>query len=346
MRPMRKDVMALILILPSLISSFVPVQGTAIIYEQMDGSLEDITLQDDAFHGHENHPFIEWWYFDAKLDNGYTFVFGIQVINIFGKGMVTTRLTLYDDSDVIIKYDERYPLSALVASSHIPSIAIAGKQLIIGSYDAQNNSFLYTLTVEIPEGSFSLRFIGCTQGWKKQQQSGDWWAVILPRAHVTGSIFLGGNELSITGIGYHDHNWGINPLVVLRFGWLWGTCFSPHYTITWAEMRTTRLITHPVLVLNENDAGYLNIPSETIWFSSGNTQFDHLRRVPWFFNIEAMTQDVFLVVNMEVISVDYTTFFGFIGYWRYHVKYTGTIFKDGRMETIEGISLMEYIRFR
>ncbi len=346
MRPMRKDVIALILIFPSLISSVVNVQGSAVIYGSMDGSLQDITLQDDAFHGNGNYPFIEWWYFDAKLDNGYTVVLGIQVINIFGNGMVTTRLSLYDDSDIIIKYDERYPLSALVASSQIPSVAIAGKQLILGSYDPQNNSFLYTLTIEIPEGSFSLQFIGCTQGWKKQQQSGDWWAVILPRAHVTGVIHHGDEEISVTGIGYHDHNWGVNPLIVLRFGWLWGTCFSTNYTITWAEMYNTRLLTHPILIINENDAGYLNIPSETIWFSSGNKQIDHLRRVPWFFNIETMTQDVFLVVNMEVKSVDYTSFFGFIGYWRYHIKCTGTIFKDGRMEPIEGMSLMEYIRFR
>lgn len=346
MRPMRKAFMALIFILPALFSSLILVQGNALIYEQADGSLEDITLQDDAFHGNGIRPFIEWWYFDAKLDNGYTFVFGIQVLDIFGKGIVTIRLTLYDDGVAIIKSDERFPLSDLVASSQIPSVAIAGKQLILGTYDTQNNSFLYTITAEVPEGSFSLRFVGCTKGWKQQQQSGDWWVVVLPRATVTGVISLGGEEHDVTGVGYHDHNWGVDPLIVLRFGWFWGTCVTSHYTITWADLCTTRMTQHPILVINQNDAGYLNIPSETIWFSAENLQFDHLRRIPWFFNIEAMTQDVFLVVNMEVTSIDYTSFFGFINYWRYHVKCTGTLLRDGQMETVEGVSLMEYIRFR
>lgn len=345
MRPMRNIFMALILLVP-LASSFMSAEGTALIYEPVDGSLEDITLQDDGFHGNGNRPFIEWWYFDAKLDQGYTFVLGIQVLDVFCKGIVTIRLTLYDDEVVIIKNEERYPLNALDASSQIPSVSIAGKQLIFGTYDTQNNSFIYTVTAEVPEGTFSLRFVGCSKGWKMHQHSGDWWAVVLPRATVSGSINLAGEELNITGVGYHDHNWGVDPLIVLRFGWFWGTCISSHYTITWAEICTTRMIHYPILVLNENEAGYLNIPSETLWFSTENIQFDHLRRVPWFFNIEAMTEDVFLVVNMEVTSIDYTNFFGFISYWRYHVKCTGTIFRDGHMETVEGVSLMEYIRFR
>jgi hypothetical protein len=313
---------------------------------QVDASVQDIILRDDAFHGRGKFPFIEWWYFDAKFDNGYTVTVGIQILNILAKGIVNTRLTIYNQGVVVLKNYEKHSFRDLSASTETPSVNVAGKQLIVGMYDTLSDCFVYDVTVSTSDGAVSLHFVGCTRGWKRQQQTGDWWAVVLPRANVTGTISIGDMTMNVTGTGYHDHNWGIGPRIVLRFGGVWGTCSSSNYSVTWAEVSTTRHTQHPIMVVNKKDGGYLDIPSEMIWFSAKNICIDHFKCVPRFFNIETMTDKVFLVINMEVISVDHTKFLGFIDYWRYHVKCTGTIIADGHMETVDGVSIMEYLRFR
>jgi hypothetical protein len=337
-------------VLPVILFWIILCSGTTIssnaALAHVDLSAQDITLRDDAFHGRGELPFIEWWYFDAKLDNGYTLTVGVQILNILAKGIVTIRLTIYDQGSVVLKNFEKHSFRDLFTSSETPSVAIAGKQLIVGTYDTLSDCFVYDVTVNTSDGGVALHFVGCTKGWKRQQQTGDWWAVVLPRANVTGTITIGDLKMNVTGTGYHDHNWGIGPRTVFRFGWFWGTCSSSNYSVTWAEVSTTRYTGNPIIVVNKKDGGYLDIPSETIWFSAKNICIDHFRFVPRFFNIETMTDKVFLVINMEVISVDHTKFLGFIDYWRYHVKCTGTIIADNHMEAVDRISIMEYLRFR
>jgi len=310
-----------------------------------DSSIQDITLQDDAFHGRRYLPFIEWWYFDAKFENGYTVAFSVQAIDLIVKEMVSTRLSIYNQGIVVLKSYEKYSLKEFSASPDIPLITIAGKQLMSGMYDASHDCFVYNLTIEVPGGSLSLEFVGCTKGWKLRQQTHDWWGVILPRANVTGTITLDSMKINVTGIGYHDHNWHVSPRIVSKFGWIWGTCHSENYTITWAEVYSTRLTSRPILVINEKDGGYLDIPSNAIWFSTKKTKIDHLKFIPWLLNVETTSEKVLLMINMEVTSMDYTKFLGFIDYWRYHISYTGTIITDCHVETVEGISIMECLRF-
>jgi len=346
MTSMRRMVGILSVVLFCVLLSTLPTSGAQIAHDNHMTSIEDITLRDDAFHGRGALPFIEWWYFDAKLNNGYSLVLGVQVLNIFARGIVTTRLTLYQQGDVIMKSYEKYFLRDFSASADIPSVFVEGDQIILGTYNSSNDRFVYNVTLKTPEGAISLQFVGLTKGWKRQQQTGDWWAVVLPRANVTGTITRNDVTMNVAGTGYHDHNWGIGPRIALHFGWFWGTCSSSTYTVTWAEIRTTRMTGVPIMVVNTLEEGYLEIPSEAIWFSTDNFSFDHFKRVPWFFNIETVTEHVFLVIDMEVIYVDHTEMLGFINYWRYHVRCTGTIVVDGHMETVEGISIMEYLRFR
>ncbi|MBN1861120.1 MAG: hypothetical protein JW840_06635 [Candidatus Thermoplasmatota archaeon] len=346
MIPMRRAVVLLTIFLFCSFS-FRGFAASTTHYEiHADSSLQDISLQDDAFHGRGRRPFIEWWYFDAKFENDYTVTFGIQVVEMIAFDIVTVRLTIYNQGEVILKKIEKSSLNEFVASSSVPCVAIGGQQLIVGSYEKDTDRFIYNVTYESSEGSISLQFIGYMNGWKRQQQAGDWWAVIFPRADVTGTISIGSTKMQVTGTGYHDHNWHVRPHIVLNYGWLWGTCHSSTYTVTWAEICRTRMTTYPQMVINGKDGTVLDIPSETIWFSQKDTHIDHLRLIPWFFNIETMTEKVFLVINMKVVAVDYTELLGFISYWRYHIQCSGTIVLNGHMETVEGISIMEYLRFR
>jgi predicted secreted hydrolase len=169
---------------------------------------------------------------------------------------------------------------------------------------------------------------------------------MLPRATLNGTLTIGGTTMNVTGTGYHDHTWGVRPRVALNYGWFWGTFTSANYSATWAMTYPTRLSRHPMMVVSEKNGGYLDIPPETIWFSAKQRRLDHLRVIPMYFNTETMTETVFLTVNMQVMSVDHARFLGVIQYWRYHVKCTGSIMMNGQMETVEGVFIAEYLRFR
>lgn len=342
--PMRRLVTVLIITLFLIVPGSGAVMSTKM--KPMFSTLQDVTLRDDAFHGPGKLPNAEWWYFDAVFDNGYSMTLGVRVFSVFGRGDVNTRLDIYHQGTPVVESKKTSSMKELYASTEIPLVVVAGKELILGSFDPVSGRFSYNVSYEASQGAVSLHFVGCTQGWKRQQQAGDWWAVVLPCATVTGTITIGGTSMNVTGTGYHDHNWDVHPLIALNYGWFWGTFESADYSVTWAMVYPTRLTRHSMMVVNEKDGGYLDIPPKTIWFSTKQARLDHFRLIPMFLNTETMTGKVFLTVNMRVTSVDHARFLGVIQYWRFHVNCTGTIMMNGHMETVNGVFIAEYLRFR
>lgn len=307
---------------------------------------QNIVIKDDAYHGGKLLPFTEWWYFDTIFDNGYSAQMSVRIISGFGKGFVFERLDLYKNGTLVIHDSTSYHLREFSASSEIPNVQIQGKTIIFGYCDNTTGDFIYNVSFDFPSSSAELHFVGCTKGWKGQHSSGDWWAVILPRAIVTGTITIDNMTLNVTGTGYHDHNWNVNGRVCFQFGWFWGKFNSNEYSAVWSAVLSTRFTFQPIMVVNKKNEGYIAIPSETICFSAENIQLDHLMFIPYLLNIEINTEAVFLEIYMKVIDVDYDRFMGFMSYWRYHVKCSGTFIVDGYVETVDNVFIAEYIRFR
>ena len=308
-------------------------------------SPQNIELGDDAFHGHGILPYTEWWYFDAMFDNGYSAQMSIRIVSVYGKQMAVMRLDFCKNSVFVSHQSQSYYLNEIIASSTVPLVQLQGKAIMVGSYDNRTGNFIYDVSFDFSGNATALRFVGCTKGWKGLLNSGAGWAVILPRADVTGTITVNDTTMNVTGVGYHDHDWNVKSRMAVSFGWFWGKIDSSNFTATWSTILTTRTIVQPIMVVNKKNAGYIAIPSETIWFSAKDLHLDHFMFVPQFFNIETMTDKVFLVVNMEVISVNHERFMGFMNYWRYHVKCSGIFMVDGHAETVDSVFIAEYIRF-
>jgi hypothetical protein len=308
-------------------------------------SPQDIELDDDAFHGHGMLPYTEWWYFDAMFNNGYSAQMSIRIVSIYGKQMAVMRLDFYKNSVFVSHQSQSYYLNEIVVSSTIPLVKLQGKTIMVGSCDNNTGDFIYDVSFDFYGNAAALHFVGCTKGWKGLLNSGSAWAVILPRADVTGTIMVNDTTMNVTGVGYHDHDWNVKSRMVVSFGWFWGKIDSSNFTATWSTILTTRTTEQPIMVVNKKNAGYITIPSETIWFSAKDVHLDHFIFVPHFFNIETMTNKVFLVVNMEVTSINHERFMGFMNYWRYHVKCSGIFMVDGHAETVDGMFIAEYFRF-
>ena len=316
------------------------------IPDNFEFSPEDIKLKDDAFHGANTLHFTEWWYFDAAFDNGYSAQLSVRVLGALNPDIVFSRLDIYRFGSLLYHKQKLHLFNEFYASSTIPVIELDGKQVMKGYIDEITGDWIYDLSFDFDDASADLRFIGNTKGWKGQLHGSDWWGVILPRAQVTGIIKVDNNKIDVTGIGYHDHNWEVTVFAGINFGWFWGKINSDSYTMTWSNVMTTRLTSKPILVINMNDDGYLNINPEDILFTVEDFRFNRGMLVPYSFTLIVQNSQVSLHVEMEVFDVHHDRLMGITNYWRYHVRCTGSIKFASHTETIDEIQIAEFIRFR
>jgi hypothetical protein len=309
-------------------------------------SPQDINLTDDAYHGSKTLQFTEWWYFDAVLNDGYSIQFSVRVLSGLKLSFVFVRFDVYKDGHLQVHKRKMYLLRDIMLSRELPLIKVAGKQIMKGSFDKKTGNFIYDISLETDEVTASLQFIGCTKGWKGQHYEGDWWAVVLPQATVSGKITLHDKEISVQGTGYHDHNWNVQIFALKNEGWFWGRLNSETFSINWAAIMPTPSLVHPLLIINEKNKGYLNIEPKDIHFTPGDLRKENKILIPHAFTLNTESTPAVLQVTMETVDIHYVRIFPFMRYWRYHVKCTGSISSESKKELINNVFIGEFLKIR
>lgn len=306
----------------------------------------DVALNDDAFHNSNELQYTEWWYFDAEFSNNYTMQFSIHVYNIVTISFIAVNYDVYHYGKSISEHRTIYPLSAFNLSSEEPDIFLKDTTLqMVGFLGPQQDKLYYHISYCIENSSMDLYYEGMTEGWKGTTTAGNW-AVMLPKASVTGTLIVNDTRMKVNGLGYHDHNWNVTVSAGLNFGWIWGKTNSGTYTLTWADILTTWFNGNPLLVVNKEFDGYSSIPHENITFSVTEMAFKDGMIIPYGFSLVGETENIAINITISVIDSDHTTILGIINYWRYHVHTQGTIVFHRVRETIDDYDIAEFIRFR
>ena len=189
-----------------------------------------------------------------------------------------------------------------------------------------------------------LQFIGKSKGWKGDLSIGGW-AAILPKAEVGGIINLFGTEFYVKGIGYHDHNWGMNLFDLIHFGWYWGRINTDNLTIVWFVILNSRFDSDNLCVISKDEGDYLNIDPNDIYFNAKDYNLDLIWVVPYSFNLKVDIEDIYLSIVMNTKSID--SDFKINGhYWRYHINCLGNVIINGEIKSISGIQIAEFMRLR
>jgi len=306
----------------------------------------DIELKDDAFHKSRGLHFCEWWYFDAAFDNGFSVQINIRALNVLNRVVFITGVNVYKDGDVVSNSIQRYFRNQIFASTTEPLIRINGKDVMKGYIDEITGDWTYLLNLELKDISVDFTFVGKTKGWKGLTPGIGWWAVVLPRAEVTGTLTMNGIEMDASGNGYHDHNWDVKIAAGANFGWYWGKIDSSTYTITWSDVKMTRISEDPFIVINKKDGEYINIPSSSIKLVPTDLRFSNGKFIPNSFRLIVDYKDVHLNIDMEVLGTHHFRKFGFINYWRYQLHCSGYITIDRQTEIIDQNNMAEFLRFR
>ena len=82
------------------------------------------------------------------------------------------------------------------------------------------------------------------------------WLAAVPSGKISGNIIIDNENKSISGSGYHDHNWGNIPLQRLFKSWTWFRGKAGPYTVIVAELNTVNNrggFDIPILFVGKNE---------------------------------------------------------------------------------------------
>jgi hypothetical protein len=220
-----------------------------------DGQIKPITPKDDALHiDMKGKGTREWWYFDARLDNGYTVV-GFFRAKHERTGKTGVEITIYKPDGEKIQNVIDYSHSDLSASRDIPDVKIGNNYIKV---DFSNKELpIYEIFIDEGEYGLHLKYTATVHGWKpgngyiefgKSNHFG--WIIALPRANVEGTIKVNNETIEVKGIGYHDHNWlNFNFAMIIDY-WYWGRIYSENFTVIFAYIKCNkRMDNYPIQVL-------------------------------------------------------------------------------------------------
>ena len=308
---------------------------------------EDIKLEDDAFHNFNDFNCVEWWYFDANLNDGYSIQIILYVFAIINYKIALTSYKIFKDGVLVCNKEKFYLKNNFYLSTKTPIFIVDEKTVMRGYIDKLTGKWIYDLNLEIDDSKIDLRFIGKTKGFKGKLNIGSW-AVILPNADVNGKITIKNLCSEVYGYGYHDHNWDMKIKVLRYFGWYWGRIIFSNYSLVFYNIMYNRFCYSQMALVISNESSYIAVKPEDIYFIPRNFQFKNFRLIPHRFEIIGKTKNMLLQLNLTALYLHHgARTYGIRNYWMYFVKTDGHLFVNSeKYYLIYGNQIAELWRFR
>jgi len=198
------------------------------------------TAADDAQHSKAGQIY-EWWYLDVAFENGYSMSTSWQMVtqDFIGKDRPVrlVQFAIYDPSGKKTSVDVGFKPEEAIVSTDTCDVKM-GNNRLWGSYPKWELSFKQDdlggrLTFESLAEGFKTPPDGVVY-FSREPEKYIGWVIAQPRAKVTGTLVLNGKEIAVSGIGYHDLNWGNCALTEMYKYWYWGRMYLPGYTFIYS----------------------------------------------------------------------------------------------------------------
>jgi len=200
------------------------------------------SVLDPSENGDHYQPepsFFEWWYFDVALGDG-SYLVAILHSSLYNAidHKPTLDLRYYPRAGAPITAIGRYERTSYRAESDRCCVRIGYSQAV-------HEGNCYRLELHQEPIHAELTFRPTLPGWKAgtghlfadptTNRFFDW-VVPLPRAYVEGTLAVDGRQETISGEGYHDHNWGNLYLPTAFRGWTWGRVLADNWTLIFGDV--------------------------------------------------------------------------------------------------------------
>ncbi len=218
--------------LPPPVKAFASESAQA--YEALGLSPSVIAPWEDGMRTDGARGTYEWWYFDFTFSDGTTLVIGFYTKNIINPDAPL-------DPTVTLARDR--PDGTTVHRSHTapPGDFFAAKdrcEVKIGASTVSGDLHDYALHVQIDDVQADLTLHGTVPPWRPGtghlffgQDRYFAWLPSVPQGTVSGTVAVAGQSRDVSGVGYHDHNWGNASMADLIHHWYWGRAQVGPYTV-------------------------------------------------------------------------------------------------------------------
>jgi len=256
-----------------------------------------VSKWEDGLRTTGNKNEFEWWYFDAKLDNGALFVcYFYKVHFLIDQYFIGMNYKSADTGEIfLMKYFDKEDVSFLEDSCNVRM----GDNYFIGNL----KSYKISLSPEDFDGfGININLTSKLNPYRPQdgiiRAENDYfaWLASVPDGNANVKLNINGKETEINGSGYHDHNWGNTPLQKLFDGWIWFRGKTDKHTVIAAELFTSEQrggYDIPILyIANEDDGVIVNRFGENGLFTKYSQKIKNIynkKNEPYFSTIDMLT---------------------------------------------------------
>ncbi len=224
----------------------------------------------------------EWWYFDAMSENGYSIVVifyegnpfsrkYIQAVQkdeaISGHHFPAISISLYKNGKPIFYSFEEVNLHQAFFSETVPMAKVGNNRFEQMGSDTAQQKLTYQLNLDqkLPNGdrlTGELQFFSSLNaglnGFEGEQTGTDshLWNLVQPRCEVTGRLQIEGyaeETIDFKGVGYHDHNTGLEPMKEQFDEWYWGRFHFENFTVIFYLMQENGVWDKRVWLIPDRD---------------------------------------------------------------------------------------------
>ncbi|MCU1396405.1 MAG: hypothetical protein JWM34_4833 [Ilumatobacteraceae bacterium] len=199
-----------------------------------------IVAREDGMRTDGGKGSYEWWYFDAHLDDGSTLVVVFYTKSLMDAGhplapYVSIELDRPDGTSR--KWETPADPDGFHASTDRCDVSI-------GTSTFRNTSWgdphVFHIHVAHDDLVLDLDLTGQVPSWRPatgvmyfgaEDEHLFAWLPSVPQGAVAASLTIGDVTEELTGVGYHDHNWGDVPMPKLINHWYWGRAKAGPYSI-------------------------------------------------------------------------------------------------------------------
>lgn len=244
-------------------------------FERMGVDQKIVASWEDGKRNGAQPGWIEWWYFDADLDDGTKVNLNFATNPVIGSPEEGLHPFFYAN----VQFPDGHEINDFAFLDEADcSFSEERCDVKIGPHTFRGDLETYQVHVEDVKGiSLDLVLKKTAASWRpgtayvdfgEDYESYFTWLCAVPRGDVSGTLVRDGQTRQVRGRGYHDHQWATGLLLNFWNRWLWGRQQSDGYTI---------LVFDSV----SNDAtGNVRFPWFCVQDAQGNVVFDNVEMGP------------------------------------------------------------------
>ena len=205
-------------------------------YKKLGISASQVEPWEDGMRTTGEKGTYEWWYFDFSLDDGSTLVITFDTKDPTRPG---TGLQPF----VTLKLDSPNGTSVSKTFAGRPEDFSAARDrcdVRLGPNTVSGDLRDYAVRVRIEDVAVDLRLHGTVPSWRpgtgymlfqRKEEHFFAWLPSIPQGTLQGTLTIGDRSRSVSGVGYHDHNWGDVSMLDLIHDWYWGRAQIGPYSV-------------------------------------------------------------------------------------------------------------------